>query len=140
MGMPPPSASRGARGCRPTPSAIQRPAGLPPLLEAFWDDISAACTRDGAPGWSRRGGVFGVVGSDDVLRGMGGGGPPLRGRAAGASAASWWGRAGSGPPMLGIGVAGPRSRSRMRSTTSGGASASAAAPCSAIWWEAARGG
>ena len=42
--------------------------------EAFWDDI---CMRASRSCMDPPGGVFGVVGSDDVVWGMGGGGPPL---------------------------------------------------------------
>ena len=68
MGMPPPSFARRAR--------------MPPVVfgdasgfsSAFWDDI---CMRASRSWMDPPGGVFGVVGSDDGLRGMGGGGPPL---------------------------------------------------------------
>ena len=68
MGMPPPNLARRAR--------------MPPVVfgdasgfsSAFCDDI---CMRASRSCMDPPGGVFGVVGSDDGLRGMGGGGPPL---------------------------------------------------------------
>ena len=68
MGMPPPSFARRAR----TPPVVFGDAsGF--SSEAFWDDI---CMRASRSWMDPPGGVFGVVGSDDGLRGMGGGGPP----------------------------------------------------------------
>ena len=69
MGMPPPSFARRARM---PPDAFGDSTALA-SSEAFWDDI---CMRARRSWMEPPGGVFGVVGSDDVLRGMGGGGPP----------------------------------------------------------------
>ena len=69
MGMPPPSFARRAR----MPPDAFGVVGLS-SSEAFCDDI---CMRANLSWMDPPGGVFGVVGSDDVVRGMGGGGPPL---------------------------------------------------------------
>ena len=69
MGMPPPSFARRARM---PPDAFGDSTALA-SSEAFCDD---SCMRASRSWMEPPGGVFGVVGSDDVLRGMGGGGPP----------------------------------------------------------------